>query len=59
MNNVFLNIVFLLFTLGLLCKVIAYGLYEIRNEKNFFGGVCTIVFSAVSVIFSNVMIWIN
>lgn len=59
MNNAFIDFVFLLFTLGLLCKVIAYGLYEIKNENNLFGGICTIAFSVASVVFSNIMVWIN
>ena len=59
MNNAFVDITFLLFTVALLCKVVAYGLYEIKNENNFFGGICTIVFSVVSVIFSNIMVWIS
>ena len=59
MNNVVIDVVFLFFTLGLLCKVIAYGLYEIKNENNPFGGICTIVFSVLSVVFSNIMVWIN
>ncbi|MBR3249489.1 MAG: hypothetical protein IKF83_02180 [Clostridia bacterium] len=59
MNNAVIDVFFMIFTLALLCKVIAYGLYEIKSENNFFGGVCTIVFSIVSVVFSNVMVWIN
>ena len=59
MNNTFIDIIFLFFTLGLLCRIIAYGLYEIKNESNFFGGVCTIVLSIVSVVFSNIMVWIS
>lgn len=59
MNNAFLDITFMIFTLGLLCRCIGYGLYEIKNESNFFGGVCTIVFSIASVVFSNIMVWIN
>ena len=59
MNNTFIDITFLLFTLFLLCKIFAYGIYEIKNEKNIFGGVTTIAFSIIAVIFSNVMVWIN
>lgn len=59
MNNAFIDFVFLVFTLVLLCKIIAYGLYEIKNENNLFGGVCTIAFSVASVVFSNIMVWIS
>lgn len=59
MNNTFIDVVFLLFTIILLCKIIAYSLYEIQNENNLFGGVFTIVFSVASVVFSNTMVWIS
>ena len=59
MNTIFIDVIFLFFTLGFLCKIIAYGFYEIRNEKNLFGGICTISFSVLSVVFSNIMVWIN
>ena len=51
MNNAVIDVFFMIFTLALLCKVIAYGLYEIKSENNFFGGVCTIVFYAKMVLF--------
>lgn len=59
MNNTFIDIIFLVFTLWLLRKLVGYGLYEIKNENNFFGGICAIVFSIFSVVFSNIMVWIN
>ena len=59
MNNFFIELSFTVFTLFLLGKIIGYGLYEIKNEKNFFGGICTITFSVFCIVFSNIMVWIN
>ena len=59
MNNIFLDIVFTIFTVFLFGKIISYCLYEIKIEKNPFGGLSTIVFSFVSIIFVNIMVWIN
>ena len=59
MNNTFIDIIFAIFTLWLLCKLVGYSLSEIKNENNFFGGVCAIVFSIFSIVFSNIMVWIN
>ena len=59
MNNFFISSIFSTFTLIIFCKIIAFSLYEIRNENNFSGGVCTIVLTAISVVFSNVMFWIS
>jgi hypothetical protein len=58
MNTVFINIIFLIFTLIIFFKIIGYGLYEIKQENNFYGGIVTIMFSLVSIIFCNIMIWI-
>ena len=59
MNNVFVDVIFLMFTLWVLCKIFAYSMYEIKSENNLFGGIVTMVFSVASVVFSNVMVWIN
>ncbi len=57
MNNLFINVVFLAITLFFLGKLIGYSLYEIKTEKNLFGGIFLITFSIVSVVFSNLVIW--
>ena len=59
MNNGFVSFVFTFFTITVLIKTIAYGLYEIKSEKNIFGGVCTIAFSSACIVFSNIMVWIS
>ena len=59
MKNIFITIIFLLFTLFILGRIIAYAIYEIKGENNLFGGVCVIAFSTISVAFCNVMLWIN
>lgn len=59
LNNGVIDVIFLFFTIFLFCKVIAYGLYEIKSENNLFGGICTIVFSFATIVFSNLMVWLN
>ena len=57
MNIIFINIIFLIFTLIIFLKTIGYGLYEIKQEKNPYGGIACIIFSLFSIIFSNIMVW--
>ncbi len=55
----FYHILFLVFTLYVLVYSTSYGLYEIKKEKNSFGGVLVIAFTIFSVVFSNIMVWQN
>lgn len=52
-------IIFLLITLYILLKVIGYGIYEIKQENNKFGGIAVISFSCFVVIFANVVLWLK
>ncbi len=53
------NILFLLFSLFIISRFIAYGLYEINNNKNKSGAISYIIFSILSVIFCNIVILIT
>lgn len=53
------DIIFLIFTLYILLRCIAYGIYEIKEENNRFGGILFIITGIVAVIFSNVLMFIN
>lgn len=59
MLTLFYHILFLIFTIYVLIKSISYGLYEINEQKNKFGGRVVILFTIFSVIFSNIMVWLN
>lgn len=59
MVSFFYHILFLIFTIYVLIRCIAYGLYEINEQENKFGGRLVILFSIFSVIFSNIIIWNN
>lgn len=50
-------IIFLLITIYILLKVIGYGIYEIKQENNKFGGIVVISFSCLVVIFANLVLW--
>ncbi|NLC87812.1 MAG: hypothetical protein GX682_03440 [Clostridiaceae bacterium] len=57
MENLVYRLVFLFFTIYVLINSISYGIYEIKNEKNKFGGSMIIAFTIFSIILGNVMIW--
>ena len=59
MLNLFYHLLFLIFTAYVLSRSISYGLYEIKQEENQFGGTLVIIFSVFSVIFSNIIVWQN
>ncbi len=59
MNTNYINLFFTIFTILALMKTIGYGIYEIKHEKNLFGGICVIGFSVASVVFCNIMFWIS
>ena len=59
MNTFFINLFFTFLTLLILGKSYFYGLYEIKNEKNLNGGYFVIVFSFISVLFSNIVVWLE
>lgn len=56
MLNIFYYIIFLFFTLYAFKHALAYGLYEIKQEKNKLGGIIIICFSALTIIFVNFII---
>lgn len=59
MLNLLYHLLFLIFTLYVCVQSISYSIYEIKHEKNSFGGIAIIVFTIFSVIFSNIMVWQN
>lgn len=48
------SIVFTCFTIYVLLKAIGYGIYEIKNENNRYGGIFVITFSCFCIILVNV-----
>lgn len=57
MFNIFHNTIFLLFTLFIGVKSIAYSIYEIKKESNKSGGITLITFSILTLIFVNIVIF--
>lgn len=55
----FYHILFLVFTIYVLIESIIYSLSEIKNEENKFGGISVIAFATFSIIFSNIVVWMN
>lgn len=56
MFNIFHNSIFLLFTLFIGIKSIAYAIYEIKQEHNKSGGITLITFSILTIIFVNIIV---
>ncbi len=52
------NFFFLIFSLILGVRNVAYGLYEIKQNKNKAGGISFIVFCLITIIFCNITIWL-
>ncbi len=55
---IFFNIFFLLFSIILSTRTIAYGIYEIKQNKNKAGGISFIIFCLLTIIFCNIAIWL-
>lgn len=53
------KIFFLFITLYFLLNLIAYGIYEKKEENNPYGGFSIILLGVFSFLFSNIIIWIN
>ncbi|MFR2534586.1 MAG: hypothetical protein ACLS95_05085 [Clostridia bacterium] len=59
MINLIYHILFLLFTIYVLIHTISYGIYEIKEENNKTGGYFVISFTVFTIIFSNIVVWLN
>lgn len=53
------KIAFLVVTIYIFFKAVGYAVYEINDKRNKSGGVCVILISLFSVVFSNVVMWVN
>lgn len=51
-------ILFLIASIFILLKIIGYALYEINTLHNKIGGIVTIIFSCLVIIFSNIVAWL-
>lgn len=59
MNTIFIKIFFSIVCLLILLYVISFSLFEIKTKKNLLGGIFTIFITVGSIIFSNILFWIN
>lgn len=57
MPDLTFKIIFLIFTIYSLIHSVSYGLNEINNEKNKYGGSAVIFITIFSIVFSNIIIW--
>ena len=59
MINIAYKALFLIFSFYTLINSTSYGFYEIIKEKNIYGGILVIICTIFSIIFSNIIVWIN
>ena len=59
MNTIFIKLFFSTVSLFFLTYTISYSKFEILTQKNTLGGVFIILFSLISIIFVNIIFWIN
>lgn len=59
MPGIVYHIIFLILSIFVFLRCVAYGLYEWKEMKNHTGGACVILFAVFVTVFSNVMVWIN
>ena len=50
---------FSIFSIYIFIETIHYANFEIKNQKNKYGGIATIVFSVFCILLSNIIVWIN
>ena len=59
MNNIFIKLYFSLICIFIFFYIFSFSMFEIKNKKNKFGGIITILFTVVSIIYSNIIFYIN
>lgn len=59
MNTFFIRLFFSIICLLIFLYVLLFGIYEIKNNHNMFGGILTLIVTISSIIFSNIVFWIN
>lgn len=58
MNTFFIRLFFSIICLIIFIYILSFSIYEIKN-KNIFGGIFTVVFTIFSIVFSNIIFWVN
>ena len=59
MNTLFIKIFFSVICLFIFFYIISFSMFEIKTNKNILGGIFTIFITVGSIIFCNIVFWIN
>ena len=59
MNNLFIKIIFFIFTLITFIYSSSYAKYEITQKNNIIGGIIIFIFILSSIVFSNIIFFIT
>lgn len=57
--SIIYKIMFIIFSLYFLVQSISYSIYEFKKEQNKYGSICFILVVILTIIFSNIMFFIN
>lgn len=57
--NFIYHFTFIVVTIFILIKTISYGLYEIKDQNNKFGGIAVICFSILVIVFTNILVYLR
>ena len=59
MTTLIYKLLFFIFSIYFLTKIVFYALFEINSQKNKKGGITLILFSTIVMIFSNIVVFIR
>lgn len=54
-----MKIVIIILSIIIGIKTVSYGIYEIKENKNTFGGIFVIILAAISTILPNVVVYVK
>jgi hypothetical protein len=59
MNTIFIKLFFSIMCLFMFFYVLSFSIFEIKTNHNIVGSIFTIFITVGSIIFSNIMFWLN
>ena len=59
MNNIYIKLFFSLICLFIFFYMVSFAIFEMKEKKNKFGGIAVIVLTIISIVYSNIIFYIN
>lgn len=54
-----MQILILILSIFIFFRTISYGIYEIKKNSNYYGGIAVIIIAIISLVYPNIIIYIN